>query len=59
MEEIVRKLNAEYGFDLTEEEIKLIAQQAEEAKRMFQRLKEVDLRDVMPVMKVEKRRVRK
>ena len=30
MEEQVRKLNAEYGFNLSEEEIKVIVRQAEE-----------------------------
>jgi Asp-tRNA(Asn)/Glu-tRNA(Gln) amidotransferase C subunit len=59
MEEMVRKLNAEYGFGLTEEEIKVIAQQAEETKRMLQRLYQVDVSDVMPIMKVEKRRAKK
>ena len=54
MEEIVRKLNAEYGFNLSEEEIKLIAQQAEEAHRLFRPLYEVDLTDVMPMMKVDR-----
>ena len=53
MEEIVRRLNAEYGFNLTEEEIKLIAGQAEEADRLFQKLHEVDLTGVMPLMKVD------
>jgi Asp-tRNA(Asn)/Glu-tRNA(Gln) amidotransferase C subunit len=42
MEEIVRRLNAEYRFNLSEEEIKVIATQAEEAHRLFQRLYEVE-----------------
>ena len=29
MEDAVRRLNAEYGFNLSEEEIKLVAEQAE------------------------------
>ena len=56
MEAIVRRLNAEYGFKLTEEEIKLIARHAEESNRLFQGLYEVDLTDVMPLMKVDKRK---
>jgi hypothetical protein len=35
MEEQIRKLNAEYGFNLSEGEIKLIVQQAEETERLL------------------------
>jgi hypothetical protein len=55
MKELVRRLDAEYGCKLTEEEIDLIAAQAEEADRLFQLLYKVDLTDVMPVMKIDKR----
>ncbi len=55
MEEAVRRLNAEYGFNLTEEEIKAIAKQAEEANRLFQPLFEVDLTGVMPMMKLDRK----
>lgn len=59
MEEQVRKLNAEYGFNLTEDEIKVIVQQAEEMERLLRPLNEVDLVDVMPIMKVEKKKVQR
>lgn len=36
MKEIVRKLDAEYSFGLTEEKIELVARQAEDARRLFQ-----------------------
>ena len=55
MEERLRKLNAEYGFKLTEEEIKVIASQADEANRLFQPLFEVDLNHVMPVLKLDRK----
>jgi len=55
MKEIVKRLDAEYGFKLTEEEMELIAKQAEEAHRLFQPLFQVDLTGVAPVMKVDKR----
>ena len=55
MKELVRRLNAEYGFNLSEEEIELIAKQAEEADRMFQRLYEVDVSGIAPIMKVDKK----
>jgi hypothetical protein len=59
MEEQLRKLNAEYGFNLTEEEIKVIARQAEEANLLFQPLFEVDLSGVMPILKLDKKPVSK
>jgi hypothetical protein len=55
MEEQVRKLNAEYGFNLSEDEIKEIVRQAEEIERFLRPLNEMDLIDVMPILKVEKK----
>ncbi len=55
MREEVKRLDAEYGFNLSEEEIELIAEQAEGARRLFQPLDEVDLTGVMPIMKVDKK----
>jgi len=43
MRELIRKLDAEYGFSLTEDEITLIAKQAEEMSRLYQRLYEVEI----------------
>ncbi len=59
MEEQIRKLNAEYGFKLSEDEIKVIVQQAEEMERLLRPLNEMDLVDVMPILKVEKKKVRR
>jgi hypothetical protein len=59
MKELVRKLDAEYNFKLTEEEIELIARQAGEADRLFQVLYEVELSDVMPIIRVDKRKGKK
>jgi hypothetical protein len=58
MEEQVRKLNAEYGFNLSEDEIKVIVRQAEETDRLLRPLNEMDLIDVMPILKVEKKKVK-
>lgn len=55
MKELIRQLDSEYGFKLSEEEVELIAKQWESANRMFQRLNDVDLAGVSPVMKVDKR----
>lgn len=55
MKDAVRRLNVEYGFNLSDEEIDLIAKQAEQANRLFQPLFEVDLTGIMPIMKIDKR----
>lgn len=55
MEEIIKRLNAEYGFGLTAEEIKIVATQAEEVRRMLQPLHEIDLAGIMPWTKVDRR----
>jgi len=54
MRDAVRRLNVEYGFNLSDEEIDLIAKQAEEANRLFQPLFEVELTGVTPLMRIEK-----
>ena len=55
MKELIRQLDLEYGFKLSEEAVELIAKQWESANRMFHRLNDVDLAGVSPVMKVDKR----
>lgn len=55
MKELVKKLDAEYGFGLTQEEIEIVAKQAEDAERSFKPLFEVDLTGVMPLTKVDRR----
>jgi Asp-tRNA(Asn)/Glu-tRNA(Gln) amidotransferase C subunit len=59
MMEEVRRLNREYGFNLSEDEIKLVAGQAEEAERLFQTLHELDLTHVMPILKIDNEKVKK
>ena len=54
MKEAVRRLNLEYGFNLTEEEIDLVAKQAQEAALLFQPLFEVDLTNITPLTKIDK-----
>ena len=55
MKDAVRKLNIEYGFNLTEQEIDTVAKQAEEAALLLQPLFEVDIADIAPLTKVDKR----
>jgi Asp-tRNA(Asn)/Glu-tRNA(Gln) amidotransferase C subunit len=55
VENQVRKINREYGFNLSEEEIQTIACRAEEFERLFHCLYEVDLTDTAPLLKLDKR----
>jgi hypothetical protein len=50
MRELIRKLD-EYGFSLTEEEIELIAKQAEEMSQLYQRLYDVKIDQEAPASK--------
>lgn len=55
MEEQVRKLNAEYGFKLSEDEIKTVVKQQQELEQFLKPLMEMDLSDVAPILKIEKK----
>ena len=55
MKDAVRRLNDEYGFKLTDKEIEIVAQQAEEAALLFQPLFEVDVTGITPLTKVDKK----
>ena len=58
MKEQVRRISAEYGLNLSEEEVELIAKQAEANNQLFQKLYDVDLTNVMPIQKVDKKPTR-
>jgi Asp-tRNA(Asn)/Glu-tRNA(Gln) amidotransferase C subunit len=53
MKDAVRRLNAEYGLNLTEEEIEAITQQAEASQRLFQKLFEVNVEGVVPALTID------
>lgn len=55
MEEQVRKLNAEYGLNLTEDEIKTVAKQSQELDRVLKPLMDMDLSEVAPIQRIDKR----
>lgn len=59
MKELIKRLDAEYGFNLNEEEIELIAKQAEESDLLFQGLYKVDITGLAPIMKVDKKKADK
>ena len=55
MKDAVRRLNVEYGFNLSDQEIDLVAKQAKEAALLFQPLFEVDLTGITPLTKIDKK----
>jgi Asp-tRNA(Asn)/Glu-tRNA(Gln) amidotransferase C subunit len=55
MKDAVRRLNVEYRFNLSDQEIDLVAKQAEEAALLFQPLFEVDVTGITPLTKIDKR----
>ena len=55
MKDAVRKLNVEYRFNLSDQEIDVVAKQAEEAALLFQPLFEVDITGITPLTKIDKR----
>ena len=55
MKDAVRRLNEEYDFKLTDKEIEIVAQQAKEAALLFRPLFEVDVNDITPLTKIDKR----
>ena len=55
MEEQLRKIDREYGFNLSEEEIQTLVRRAEEFERLFRCLYDVDLTDTAPALKLDKR----
>jgi hypothetical protein len=58
MKELLRKIDAEYGFNLTEEEIDRIAKEAKEAEWLFQQINDVDVSGKTPFMKLPLKRAK-
>ncbi|MGH7833743.1 MAG: hypothetical protein ACREQK_08875 [Candidatus Binatia bacterium] len=55
MKDFIKILDAEYGFKLSEEEIEIIAKQAEASRRLFQPLHDLNLPETAPIMKIDKK----
>ena len=53
MKDAVQRINVEYGLNLTEEEIEIIAKQVEAGQQLFQKLYEVDVEGVVPALKID------
>ena len=51
MKELLRKIDSEYGFKLTEDELDRIAKEAKEAEWLFRQLNEVDVTGKTPLMR--------
>ena len=54
MVEQVRRINAQYDLNLTEDEIRRIAREAEEAEKVLRRLYEMDLGQTRPILGIAK-----
>ena len=55
MENQLRKINREYGFNLSEDDIQTLARRGEEFEHLFRPLYELDLTDNPPLLKLDKR----
>ena len=53
MKDAVQRINVEYGLNLTEEEIEIIAKQVEAGQQLFKKLYEVDVEGVVPALKID------
>jgi Asp-tRNA(Asn)/Glu-tRNA(Gln) amidotransferase C subunit len=53
MKDAVQRLNVEYDLNLTDDEIEQIARQAETSQRLFQKLFQVDVKGVVPALKID------
>jgi len=53
MKDAVRRLDTEYGLNLSDEEIEAVARQAEAGQRLFQKLFEVNVEGVAPALKID------
>jgi uncharacterized protein YpuA (DUF1002 family) len=53
MKDAVERLNAEYGLNLTDEEMEVIVRQAEAGQKLFKRLYETHVEGIVPAMKID------
>ena len=53
MKELLRKLDAEYGFQLTEEEIDRILSEVRQTEPLFQQINAIDVSDIPPFMRLD------
>jgi Asp-tRNA(Asn)/Glu-tRNA(Gln) amidotransferase C subunit len=53
MKDAVQRLNAEYGLNLTVEEMDAIVMQAEAGHRLFRKLYEVNTENIVPATKID------
>jgi hypothetical protein len=54
LRELIKKLDAEYGFNLSESEIDLIVRQAQKADELLRSLHTLDLPEMAPLMKIDR-----
>ena len=58
MRELLRKLDAEYGFRLSEAEMDKIEKEIKESERLFQQINDVDVSGKTPFMRLDAKGVK-
>ena len=53
MRELLRKLDTEYGFRLSEAEMDKIEKEIKESERLFQQINDVDVSGKTPLMRLD------
>jgi Asp-tRNA(Asn)/Glu-tRNA(Gln) amidotransferase C subunit len=53
MKELLQKLDAEYGFQLTEQEIDRILSEVRQTEALFQQLNAIDVSGIPPFMRLD------
>jgi hypothetical protein len=56
MKELIRSIDAEYGFHLTEDEIDRIVKESKDAESLFQQINSVDVSGITPLLKLALKR---
>jgi hypothetical protein len=56
MKELIRSIDAEYGFHLTEGEMDRIAKESKDAESLFQQINSVDVSGITPLLKLALKR---
>jgi hypothetical protein len=56
MKELIRRIDAEYGFHLTEDEVARIAKESKDADSLLQEINSVDVSGITPLLKLALKR---
>jgi hypothetical protein len=56
MKELIRRIDAEYGFHLTEDEVDRIAKESKDADSLLQEINSIDVSGITPLLKLALKR---